>query len=135
MYTVIELQTNEQGQTANIVQSYEDRNQAASHYHQILSFAAISNVRKHACALLNEDGFCEKSEYYEHIQEEPVEEQLYFMTENMTITTTVTISHEEMRKLGMTDQSFKNLGYFLKQTTTYGKVFEKITWTDQKEGI
>lgn len=53
----------------------------------------------------------------------------------MTITTTVTISHEEMRKLGMTDQSFKNLGYYLKHTTSYGKVFEKISWTDRKDEV
>jgi len=66
MYIVIELQTNEEGQTANIVQSYSDRNEAASRYHQILAAAAISDVKKHAAALLNEDGFCEKSEFYEH---------------------------------------------------------------------
>ena len=57
------------------------------------------------------------------------------MEESMTITTTVTISHEEMRKLGMTDQSFKELGYFLKETTTYGKIFEKIFWADRKEDV
>ena len=66
MYIVIELQTNEEGQTANIVQSYSDRNEAASRFHQILAAAAISNVKKHAAAMLNEDGFCEKSEFYEH---------------------------------------------------------------------
>ena len=66
MYTVIELQTNEAGETANIVQSYSDRNEAASRFHQILAAAALSNIRKHAAALLNEDGFCEKSEFYEH---------------------------------------------------------------------
>ena len=74
MYTVIELQTNEQGQTAHLVQAYEDRNEAASRFHQIMASAAISNVRKHACAMLNEDGFCEKSESYEHIPQEVVEE-------------------------------------------------------------
>ena len=57
------------------------------------------------------------------------------MKENMTITTTVTISHEEMRKLGMTDQAFKNLGYFLKQTNSYGKIFEKVYWTDRKDDV
>lgn len=66
MYIVIELQTNEEGQTANIVQAYSDRNEAASRYHQILAAAAISEVKKHAAAMLNEDGFCEKSEFYEH---------------------------------------------------------------------
>lgn len=75
MYIVIELQTNAEGQTANIVQGYMDRNEACSRYHQILASAAISNVRKHAAALLNEDGFCEKSEYFEHIPEEPTVEE------------------------------------------------------------
>ena len=46
MYIVIELQTNEEGQTANIVQAYSDRNEAASRYHQILAAAAISEVKK-----------------------------------------------------------------------------------------
>ena len=66
MYTVIELQTDENGNTSNIVQSYSDRDQAASRFHQILAAAAISQIKNHACAMLNEDGFCEKSEHYTH---------------------------------------------------------------------
>jgi hypothetical protein len=46
----------------------------------------------------------------------------------MTITTTVTISHEELHDLHMNDKSFKELGYNLKAATEVGKVYEKIAW-------
>ena len=46
----------------------------------------------------------------------------------MTITTTVTISHEELHSLGLSDEDFRNLGYRLKDTTTWGKTYEKIAW-------
>lgn len=51
----------------------------------------------------------------------------------MTVTTTVTISHEEMHKLKLNDECFKNLGYFLKQTNSVGKVYEKISWSMPSE--
>ena len=53
----------------------------------------------------------------------------------MTVTTTVTISHEEMQRLHLTDDNFKDLGYFLKQTTAVGKTFEKIAWSNAKEQL
>lgn len=46
----------------------------------------------------------------------------------MTVTTTVTISHEEMHDLHLTDKSFKDVGYRLKQITTLGKIYEKVSW-------
>ncbi len=46
----------------------------------------------------------------------------------MTVTTTVTISHEEMHDLHLTDKSFKDVGYTLRQTTTVGKIYEKVSW-------
>ena len=54
---------------------------------------------------------------------------------SMTVTTTITISHEEMNKLGLRDDYLKQLGYHLKSHNEYGKVFEKIFWTDDKEKI
>ena len=65
MYIVIELQTTN-GVTSNIVNSYENRNEAESKYHQILTAAAISNVNTHAAAIFDERGNLEKSEYYLH---------------------------------------------------------------------
>lgn len=52
----------------------------------------------------------------------------------MTITTTVTISHEELHDLGMTDNSFRELGYNLKETNSWGKVYEKIAWNSTCKG-
>lgn len=46
----------------------------------------------------------------------------------MTVTTTVTISHDEMHKLKLTDEQMREIGYRLKATTTWGKTFEKISW-------
>lgn len=65
MYIVIELQTND-GVTANIVTTYNDRNEAESKYHQILASASTSSVNVHSAAMLDERGNLEKSEYYLH---------------------------------------------------------------------
>lgn len=65
MYIVIELQTND-GVTANIVNSYNNRNEAESKYHQILASASVSSVNVHSAVMLDERGNLEKSEYYLH---------------------------------------------------------------------
>ena len=70
MYIVIELQTDANDQTSTITQNYTDRNEAMSRFHQILSFAALSNVRHHSVVILNERGDMERSEHYEHFTEE-----------------------------------------------------------------
>lgn len=46
----------------------------------------------------------------------------------MTITTTVHISHEEMRSLHLSDESFKDMGYHLSEASAYGKVYSKTSW-------
>lgn len=46
----------------------------------------------------------------------------------MTITTTVTISHEELCELKLKDEDFRSIGYNLKASNSYGKVYEKIAW-------
>ena len=51
----------------------------------------------------------------------------------MTITTIVTISHEELHNLGLSDEDFRTLGYRLKYTTTWGKTYEKIAWQNAKD--
>lgn len=53
----------------------------------------------------------------------------------MTITTIVTISHEELHSLGLKDEDFKVLGYNLKETTTWGKTYEKIAWQTATKDI
>lgn len=66
MYIVIELQTNEDGKVANIVNSYSDRNDAESRYHQILMAGAKSTLSCHSAVMIDERGNLEKSEYYLH---------------------------------------------------------------------
>lgn len=75
MFIIMEIQTNEQ--VATIVNSYSDRNQAESKYHQILTAAAVSTVPKHGAVMLTDEGVRLKGECYIHEQEpepEPNEE-------------------------------------------------------------
>ena len=64
MYIVIEIQTS--ATVATLVNSYDDRNQAESKYHQILTAAALSNVPKHSAVLMNDVGQTIKNETYIH---------------------------------------------------------------------
>jgi hypothetical protein len=64
MFIVLEIQTSTT--VATIVNSYEDRNQAESKYHQILTAAALSSVPKHSAVLMNDEGNRIKSECYIH---------------------------------------------------------------------
>lgn len=64
MYIVVEIQTSTT--VATLVNSYEDRNQAESKYHQILTAAALSSVPKHSAVLMNDVGQIIKNETYIH---------------------------------------------------------------------
>ena len=64
MYIVIEIQTS--NTVATLVNAYEDRNQAESKYHQILTAAALSSVPKHSAVLMNDEGQTIKDETYIH---------------------------------------------------------------------
>lgn len=64
MYIVLEIQTS--NTVATLVNSYEDRNQAESKYHQILTAAALSSVPKHSAVLMNDEGQTIKDETYIH---------------------------------------------------------------------
>lgn len=64
MYIVIEIQTSTT--VATLVNAYEDRNQAESKYHQILTAAALSSVPKHSAVLMNDEGQTIKDETYIH---------------------------------------------------------------------
>lgn len=64
MFIVIEIQVTDK--VATIVNSYSDRLEAESKYHQILTAAAISDVPKHGAVLLNDEGQRINSECYIH---------------------------------------------------------------------
>lgn len=63
MYIVIELQK-QNGQVSNIVTSFATLEQAESKYHEILKYAAVTTLEKHAAAILNEDGYSIRHESY-----------------------------------------------------------------------
>lgn len=73
-YIIVELQTNAEGQTANIVQTATTENQADSIYHTILASAATSQVYCHAAVMLSADGDFIKKECYWHVPEVMPEE-------------------------------------------------------------
>ena len=67
MYILHEMQTTG-NQTALVpAQTFTDKNQAESAYHQALAAAAVSSVPVHAVVLLDEHGNTVRREYYEHI--------------------------------------------------------------------
>ena len=70
-YIVIELQTNGD-YVANIVTSYDTREQADSAYYSILSAAAVSSVELHSASLLTNEGNCIMSVHYRHGENENV---------------------------------------------------------------
>lgn len=68
-YIVIELQTTGNS-TANIVTSYDSKEQAESAYYAILSAAAVSSVPVHSAVIITEEGYPLMSGHYKH--EQPV---------------------------------------------------------------
>lgn len=55
-YLVLEIQVNSNGSVGNIVNAYETFETAESAFHQIVSFAVISNLPKHTVVLLDDNG-------------------------------------------------------------------------------
>lgn len=71
MYIVAEFQTT--GETTTIgTFTYTDKNLAEQKYHEILMYAAVSNVPIHAVSIFNEYGCISRNEFYEHPQITPV---------------------------------------------------------------
>lgn len=65
-YLVIEVQTNPDGTVGNLTFSYDDRNEAESKFHAVLSAAAISALPVHSCALMSNDCVLLKQGCYKH---------------------------------------------------------------------
>ena len=55
-YIVVELQTNAEGQTGNIVTAYDNLPQAESKFFTICAAAALSNVPMHSVVILDQTG-------------------------------------------------------------------------------
>lgn len=65
-YIVIELQTDVGGNVANLVYQYNNRLEAESKYHAILSAAAITSLPTHSAVIITNMGQMVASEYYTH---------------------------------------------------------------------
>ena len=67
-YIVIELQTNANGTVGNIVNAFDNRNQAEQKYHTVLASAAVSALPSHAAVMLTSDGIELAHACYHHAQ-------------------------------------------------------------------
>lgn len=65
-YVVNEIQTSFEGQVSNLVTVYDDQFDAESAYHQILAYAAKSNLMMHTAMLYTNDGNTLRHETYTH---------------------------------------------------------------------
>lgn len=76
-YLVIEIQTNSEGVVSTLTYQFEDRNQAESKYHYILSFAAVTQLPVYSAMIITNTGEVIASAYYNYTPEpepEPNEE-------------------------------------------------------------
>lgn len=68
MYVVVELQKSNDTTIASLVTTHQTLPEAESKFHQVLSYAAVSNIPLHSCVLLNEDAYVIKTQSYSHEQ-------------------------------------------------------------------
>ena len=73
VFVVMEIQSDNET-AATLINSYTNRNEAESKFHQILYSAAISAVPTHTAVLLTDTGKALKSETYTHKVESGVTE-------------------------------------------------------------
>lgn len=73
MFIIQEVQTNGSQTALTPAVTFENRNQAESRFHSILSVAAVSSVEIHTVIMYDECGNSIKSDYYKHTTE-PEEE-------------------------------------------------------------
>lgn len=62
---VLEIQVNASS-ASTLPFIFTDRSTAEAKYHEILMYAAASNVEMHSCVMLGPDGFVIKNETYRH---------------------------------------------------------------------
>lgn len=70
---ILEIQHSNDGSTPCITNTYTDRNLAEQKYHQVLSYAAVSEVDVHSVVMLDDYGNRIKGESYYHGQIVPAD--------------------------------------------------------------
>lgn len=74
MYIILEIQTNNgSSSVVTPIQTTEQKNDAMSKYHGILTYAAVSSVQCHTVVVLNEQGVVVAKETYFHNEGENIE--------------------------------------------------------------
>lgn len=69
-FIVLELQKSN-GDVATLINKYDTLAQAQSAYHQVLSFAAVSDVAYHSAVLMNDEGNTYYRETFSHLENQP----------------------------------------------------------------
>lgn len=72
MYYIVEIQKAVAGNESYLVNTAETRNQAESIYHQILAYAANSNLPLHSAIIFTDEGFPIMYQCYKH---DPIPEE------------------------------------------------------------
>lgn len=65
MYLVIEIQKNQAGEVSQIVTAHATLSEAESKFHQILMYAAQTQLASHAATILTDNGYQLRREFYE----------------------------------------------------------------------
>ena len=65
-YIVIEIQKNEDGTIGLIANTYDNKEDALSHYYYTLSFAVKSQLPMHGCIVLLDNGEAYRGEHFTH---------------------------------------------------------------------
>ena len=82
MYYIIEIQKYLDGSFGHIIHWAETRNLAESKYHEVLSYAAKSDLPQHAACIISDQGFPILNQCYMHdIVEESAPEPEYTPSE------------------------------------------------------
>ena len=63
-YVVIEIQKLQDGTISTIVTQHPNLKEALNKYHTVLAYAALSDLPRHSCAILDEAGFTVRNETF-----------------------------------------------------------------------
>ena len=64
MYLVIEIQKTQEGQVSHLVTTHDSLSEAESKFHNILMYAAQTQLASHSATILTDDGYALRREFY-----------------------------------------------------------------------
>ena len=69
MFMIIEMQTDANGNIAEIITKKATQAEAEADFHRILAAAAVSSVPVHSAVILTDNGYALRREFYDHRQQ------------------------------------------------------------------